>query len=110
MSGQLIRVEFHGDTLEAVEQDGKVWVSLRRCCENLGLAMEGQLAKLKGKGWAVMTEIFMTGPDGKRYEMAAVDLDTLPGWLFSIDARKVREEIREKLAHYQREAAHHFFR
>lgn len=110
----LVRVPFHGDMLEAVEQDGKVWVSLRRCCENLGVALNRQTTKLKGKPWAVVNEMFMAGADGKTYTMTMVDLDTLPGWLFSIDARKVKEDVREKLARYQREAAkvlaNHFLR
>lgn len=32
-----------------------------------------------------------TGSDGKTYSMLAIDIDTLPGWLFSIDARKLIE-------------------
>lgn len=103
----LARVPFYGETLDAVKTaDGKVWVSLRRCCENLGLAMEVQLRKLKGKAWACMTEMVMQIPgDAQSRSYAMIDLETLPGWLFSIDARKVSEHTREKLAKYQREAA-----
>lgn len=111
---ELVQVQFHGDVLDCVQQDGKVWFSIRRGCENLELAVQGQLEKLKAKAWAVVKEIVMTGPDGKTYTMACIDLDSLPGWLFSIDARKVKEQSREKLARYQREAARvladHFFR
>lgn len=101
-----VQVPFHGDTLEAVQdENGKVWVSLKRGCENLGLSIQGQLSKLKGKPWAVVKENFTTGPDGKTYSMAMIDLDCLPMWLATIDPRKVKEQIREKLARYQREAA-----
>ncbi len=81
-----------------------MWVSIRRECENLGLDFSNQLKKLKSKAWAVVVENTTTGSDGKTYQMVCCDLDTLPGWLFSIDARKVKESIREKLARYQREA------
>src|SRR5690606_671035 len=95
------------------DQDGKVWVSLRRCCESLGLSIEGQLKKLKGKAWATMNEKFTVAEDGKQRSVACIDLGTLPGWLFSIDPRKVKEDVREKLALYQKEAAlvlaEHFF-
>ena len=87
-----------------------MWVSLKRGCENLGLDVESQRKKLKGKPWAVAVQNTVTGPDGKQYAMTCIDLDTLPGWLFSIDARKVKEELREKLARYQREAAKVFGR
>ncbi|MBN9119053.1 MAG: hypothetical protein J0I06_07820 [Planctomycetes bacterium] len=73
--------------------DGKVWVSLRRCCENLGLDVENQRKKLRAKAWAVAVENTATDPDGKTYTVTCVDLDTLPGWLFSIDPRKVKEEV-----------------
>ena len=34
-----------------------------------------------------------------------IHIDCLPMWLATIDARKVKEAIREKLARYQKEAA-----
>lgn len=103
----LVHVPFHGDTLDATrDASGRVWVSLRRCCDNLGLAVQSQLTKLKGKAWACVTEIVMQAPgDTQSRAHACIDLETLPGWLFSIDARKVAEGAREKLSRYQREAA-----
>lgn len=115
MANALVTVDFHGDKLEAVQgEDGKVWVSLRRCCENLGLSIQGQHEKLKGKPWACIKEILIHDASGRSQPAIVIDLDTLPGWLFSIDARKVKEQVREKLARYQREAARvladHFLR
>jgi hypothetical protein len=106
MSVQLVKVPFYGDELDAVERNGVVLVSLRRLCDNLGTDFSAQLKKLRGKAWASVVEITtqMPGSDQNR-ELTMVDLETLPGWLFSIDARKVAEHVREKLARYQREAA-----
>lgn len=113
MGRELVRVSFHGDTLEAVKDGERVWVSLRRCCENLGLAIQPQHEKLKSKPWACVTEIVIHDASGRQQPLTMIDLDTLPGWLFSIDGRKVKEPVREKLARYQREAARvladHFF-
>ena len=64
-----------------------MWVSLRRCCENLDVHLDTQIKKLRAKAWAVVREMRMTGPDRKEYQTICIDLDTLPGWLFSIDAR-----------------------
>jgi hypothetical protein len=109
----MVQVPFYGDVLEATEDSGKVLIHLRRACDNLGLSMEGQLKKLKSKPWATVNEMFTVAEDGKRRSVTMIDLDTLPGWLFSIDARKVKEHVREKLARYQKEAARvlaeHFF-
>lgn len=110
----LVQVPFHGDVLDAVQDGDKVWVSLRRCCENLGIDFASQLAKLKNKAWATIVENTMDSPDNSQRKVACIDLETLPGWLFSIDTRKIRESMREKLVKYQREAARvladHFFR
>lgn len=65
----MIRVHFHGDTLEACgtcPEDAEV--SIRRVCENLGISAQGQLKKLQCKAWAVINQKLMTGPDNKQYE------------------------------------------
>jgi hypothetical protein len=106
MSNQLVAVPFHGDVIEAVQDaEGKVWVSLRRCCESLGVLFEGQLVKLRKEEWATIEEISMVAQDGKEREVTVIDLESLPGWLFSIKAGKVNPDVRPKLIRYQKEAA-----
>jgi hypothetical protein len=51
--------------------------------------------KLKG--------VFITNTPGGRQEMACLPLDYLNGWLFGINASRVKEEIRDKLIRYQEE-------
>lgn len=114
-SSQLVKVPFHGDELDAVQDEGgKVWVSLRRCCENLGIDVESQRKKLKEKPWATTVENTAVAEDGKSRAMTCIDLDTLPMWLASIETRKLKPAIRDKLIRYQKECARvladHFFR
>ena len=47
-------VPFYGDSIEAARdtRDGSFYVSIRRVCENLGIALSSQLEKLKGYHWA----------------------------------------------------------
>jgi hypothetical protein len=110
---QMVQVPFHGDVLEATQDGRGVWVPIKRPCEALGINVDGQREKLKGKAWSVTEMISATGPDGKRYEMFALHLDSLPMWLATIDANRVKPALREKLERYQREAAKvladHFF-
>lgn len=102
----LANIPFHGDTLEATRaHDGRVWVSVSRVCEALGLGYSSQLQKLKEKPWATVTLIVMVAADGKSRETACLDLDSLPMWLATIDVRRVRGAAREKLVVYQKEAA-----
>jgi hypothetical protein len=104
--GELAHVEFHGDLLDTfVGIDGTPWVSLKRLCENLGLALEAQRRKLKEKPWANLTIMPTTATDGKRYDTTMIDLDTIPGFLFSIDAEKVAPGVKKKIITYQCEAA-----
>ncbi len=107
MAGELVKVPFYyGDVLDATREGDKVLVSLRRCCDNLGINYAKQLKKLKGKEWACVSLRDMQMPgDNQVRSYAMVDLETLPGWLFSIDARNVAEHVRKKLVRYQREAA-----
>jgi DNA-directed RNA polymerase specialized sigma24 family protein len=101
----LMKVPFYGDTLEACgtsREDAQV--SIRRVCEALGVASQSQLEKLKGKAWATVTMIVAVAEDGKQREHAMIALKSLPMWLATIDARKVSEHVREKLARYQKEA------
>jgi len=109
----LVKVDFYGDQIEAAKDgEGKVWVSLRKCCQNLGISVEPQLAKLKrkrivkfGKPDSRMTIIVRRDPnDNKPRPYAMIDVKLLPGWLFSIEPSKVKPEVREKLERYQDEA------
>jgi hypothetical protein len=75
----LVRVPFYGDQLDAV-QDGsrKVWVSLRRLCDNLGIDPDTQKRKLSGKPWACTSEMTVQLPDaGQSREYTMIDLDRL---------------------------------
>jgi hypothetical protein len=97
---------FHGDMLDVVPDGARLWVSVRRVCEALGVDTGGQLAKLKPKPWACMEFISMqVDGDVQRREVAMIDLDGLPMWLATIEPSRVAEHVRGKLVRYQREAA-----
>jgi len=105
MGNEIVRVDFYGGEIEAVQEDGKIWVSVRRCCESLGIDVEGQRKKLKEKDWAVTEFMSATGPDGKSYQTFMIDLDSFPMWLGTIEASRVKEEARQMLVRYQKKAA-----
>jgi hypothetical protein len=98
-------IRFQSDEIQAIREGEQVWVSVKRVCENLGVAFSSQLQKLRKKRWAVVSMINTTGPDGKTYSAACLALDSVPMWLAGIDERKVREDLRDKLVAYQRECA-----
>jgi hypothetical protein len=102
---KLVPVQFYEDTIDALPLDGKVFVSLKRCCDALGLKVQRQLTKLKEQPWACVTIMVTHDKSGRRQELAMIDLDSLPMWLATVNAGKVAENLRPKLVRYQKEAA-----
>lgn len=105
-AASLVTFNFHGDELEVVSTpDGQHWVVLARLCAPLGLLPHGQAEKLKAAPWACTQIICVHDASGRKQEVFCINLRSVAGWLFSINAGKVRPELREKLVRYQRECA-----
>lgn len=109
----IVEIPFYSDNIQAVREGEQVWVVIKRVCEALGLDHASQLEKLKAKPWATIGLIPTVAEDGKQREIACVDLKSLPMWLATIDAGRVKPEARFQLVAYQRECAdalaRHFF-
>lgn len=101
-------VEFYGDELIAVLLDGEPYVPIRPLCDYLGLSWSGQRERILRDD--VLSEsaatVRVTRTEGQREvtrELLALPLRYLNGWLFGVNARRVKDELREKLIQYQRE-------
>ena len=71
---------------------------------------EGQrqrLARLTKAGarWAVACMTQATGTDGKAYKMLVLSRRSIPMWAATVDASRVRKDVRPKLVAYQDEVA-----
>jgi hypothetical protein len=105
MADQIINVDFHDDTLFAVDRgNGDVFVAITSICRTLGLTPESQRRRIQNdpilrKGHAVLA---FPSPGGTQ-DTVVLRLDLINGWLFGIEARKVRPEARGKLVEYQTE-------
>jgi antirepressor protein/ORF6C domain-containing protein len=100
-------VPFYSDEIVAVQQpDGTIFVLFSRLCENLGLSRWTQSRRVQNH--AVLStglvSLLVETPGGPQ-EVQCLRLDLLPLWLAGVPARKVDEEIKEKLILYQTEAA-----
>jgi len=104
-TASLARIPVADTELLATIVEGQPNVAFRHVVEQLGLGYGSQLQKLKGKSWAVVTNIVTTGADGKTYEMVGVDRKTLTMYLATLDENRVREECRPTLVALQAEAA-----
>lgn len=104
-------IRFYGDEIIAVRvQDGTVYVPVRPICELIGVNWAAQYQRIQRD--AILSEI-VSGvvvtptPHVNKFanpqEMICLPLDFLNGWLFGMNASRVKVEIREKLLTYQRE-------
>lgn len=120
-------VNFYEDEITAVVEveDGRrvVYVPLRPLCDYLGVSWSAQYERIQRD--PVLSEVVMSvrvtrtdiDPDSRRphtSEQTAIPLDYLNGWLFGINANRVKAEVRDRVILYQRECyrvlADHFIR
>lgn len=94
-----------------VSNDTEKLVPIKPICEALGVDTEGQRQRIQKdeilSSVACMTKA--TAADGKQYEMAALPLEFIFGWLFSIDHSRVSESARPLVVKYKRECYHALF-
>jgi hypothetical protein len=106
-------VDFYGDEITAVlieENDNRqIFVPVRPICDYLGIDWSAQYRRIDRD--PVLSEVatpcvVVTATQGQpdqRREMLCLPLDYLNGWLFGVNANRVKEEIRDNLIRYQRE-------
>lgn len=101
-------VMFYEDEVVAVlvrgDDQNEVFVPVRPLSERLGLSWSSQLQRLRND--AVLADEVRdvrVETAGGPQKMPAIPLDYLQGWLFGINANRVKEEVRERLIRYQRE-------
>jgi hypothetical protein len=108
------QVMFYEDEVTAVAVEDKghrqVYVPVRSLCDQLGIAWSAQRNRINRDPVLseVMTVVIVTittegATETQSREMLCLPLDYLNGWLFGINASRVKEEVRPRLIRYQRE-------
>ena len=98
-------VEFNGKKIKTVKRNGKIYVSIRSICENLGMSKNLQDTQLKKvskdgllKGASKLTTLKTSG--GKQ-QVLMLKLDYLPIWLAKINPSRFSDELKKELMNYQ---------
>jgi hypothetical protein len=109
-------IDFYGDELTAaiIEKDGQqtVYVAVRPICDYLGVSWQGQHRRILDD--EVLSEVVMSvnitltdiEPGSRRpktSQMLCLPVDYVNGFLFGINAKRVKEDVRARLLRYQRE-------
>lgn len=97
-------IVFHGNELVIVEIEGQPHVAMRPICKAIGLSIEGQVQAIKRDPVLAPTACVthVVAEDGKLRELICLPLSKLNGWLFKINASRVKPEVRERVIDYQR--------
>jgi len=107
-------VTFYEDEITAVVVDDagrkRVYVPVRPLCDHLEVSWSTQLQRIRNDAilskevMSVLLETQTSDPTSRRPNTSAMiclPLDRLNGWLFGINANRVKEELRERLTRYQ---------
>ncbi len=103
-------VDFYGDniTTALVDVDGRTmrYIPLRPICEHLGLSWSGQRERTMRD--PVLSEetrfVRVTRTNlGGNPEILCLPIEFLNGWLFGINASRVKAELQDKVIRYQRD-------
>lgn len=103
-------VNFYDDQIVAVRvEDGTVYVPIRPICDLIGVGRRGQQERIErdpvlstvARPITIMVSGRVTRPQGR--EMVCLPLDYLNGWLFGINANRVKESVRDSVIRYQHE-------
>ncbi len=120
MTGDLAVVEqqvvnFYDDELLAIRlSDGQIYVAISHMCDALGLDTQGQVRRMQrhailaeGVTWVdiLSTQVQKGTEHSQSRQLRAVRVDLVPLWLSGVRVSMVKEAIRPKLEHFQREAA-----
>ncbi|MDP4024436.1 phage antirepressor N-terminal domain-containing protein [Methylobacterium sp. NEAU 140] len=109
--GALITVPFRGDTLFAIREGETVRVALKPIADRLSLDWGAQLKRAKRDPILAGELVIMTIPSpGGPQSTVTLPLNVLPGWLFGIEASRVKPEARALVLTYQRECHEVLFR
>ena len=101
-------VVFYGDELIGVQaSDGTIYAPFSRLCDNLGLGRVGQIQRVQRHVVLRDALVLLTIQTASgMQDVQCLRVDVLPLWLAGIQASRVKEDQRDKLIRYQKEAAH----
>lgn len=100
----IITIEFHGHNIETFKSEGSEWVSIRSICEGMGLDVQAQHRKLQKRQDKFNYSLkAMVAQDGKTREVQCIPVKKVPGWLFTLDADRVKPEAKQSVELFQAE-------
>ncbi len=108
MNDLVKEVEFQGEKILSVIENGKIYVSVKSVCENLGMSrgrINNQVSKIQNDELLKLALKFVQADSGFGIkDTLMIELDYLPAWLFKINPARFDENLKRKLIIYQLKA------
>ncbi|WP_439242492.1 phage antirepressor N-terminal domain-containing protein [Lonepinella sp. BR2474] len=97
-------IQFYNHALITFEQNGTHYTAMKPICENIGLAWHAQYERIQ-RDEVLSQGILMirTPSNGGEQQVLCLPIEYLNGWLFGIDIKRCKPEIRETLIRYKKE-------
>ncbi|OJJ23254.1 hypothetical protein BKI52_02550 [marine bacterium AO1-C] len=109
-------VKFHDADIPCItDENGNILVAIRPICEAIGLNVHRTMERIKEHPVLMLVHTLRGVPDRRNHtqQMFCLPLDYIPGWLFSIDANRVKASAQTTLLKFQKECFRvlfwHFF-
>ncbi len=104
-------IDFYGDEITTalikLDEHFQMYVPLRPICKYLGLAWSGQFERINRdpvlSKEVRFVRVTRTNSRGGDPDTLCLPLEFLNGWLFGVNASRVKPELKEKVIRYQRE-------
>ena len=108
MELQVKEVRFNGERITAIRESGKIYVSVKNVCDNLGMDLKQHKAqKLKLRNDGLLKggiKLYPLKSNGGIQETMLLELDYLPIWLAKINPSRFSKELKKQLIEYQLKA------
>ncbi len=101
-----ISINFHGTNIPTFNVEGVIRVAMKPICDAIGLGWQSQFHRIKRHPVLSTCIVMMTTQlpgERQRRKLLTMPLNKLNGWLFGVDASRVKPEVRDKLVEYQSE-------
>lgn len=91
--------------IQIITDGQEKYVGIRPICEAIGISYAGQFEKIKNDEilGPVIRQSLITASDGKDYKMNVFPFRFVFGWLFTINPKNVKPEIKDDIVRYKME-------
>lgn len=97
-------IDFNGQPLLTIEQNGIHYTAAKPIAENIGLDWRSQRQRILRDDVLSEGVVMITTPSkGGLQETLCLPIEFLNGWLFGVDAKRVKPEIKDALIQYKKD-------